>query len=61
MKYNRIHIKFCDILSLILAARFVNDECEGKSSCSFTVGAQFFGGHDPCFMTYKYATVNYSC
>ena len=56
-----IHIKFCLILSLISAARFVNDECEGKSSCSFTVGAQFFGGHDPCFMTYKYATVNYSC
>ena len=39
----------------------VRNLCEGKSQCSVTVDLALNGGVEPCFGTFKYATVDYKC
>ena len=38
----------------------VRSLCQDRSSCSHTVAYTLFGG-DPCYGTYKYLDVTYSC
>uniref|UniRef100_A0A7N5ZPB2 SUEL-type lectin domain-containing protein n=1 Tax=Anabas testudineus TaxID=64144 RepID=A0A7N5ZPB2_ANATE len=38
---------------------FLTHSCDGKSSCSVKVRGSLFG--DPCFGTYKYLEVTYTC
>ena len=38
----------------------IHERCDGQLSCTYNINNDNMGG-DPCFQTYKFAIVKYSC